>query len=145
MSLDLRVLRRLGAKLSKRGPVVIGRNEPTPEDTRMSVVTQIQRIGWAGEHPGVVRIDGQSCAFATGPLEVVGGCFVQFAFDGASNWRVMAYLVADTYIVEVTGKDGKTYPAELRRLRNPTRKQLDAMLTSAGLTDGQLLLREIDS
>lgn len=145
MSLDLSVLRRLGAKLSKRGPVVLGSNEPTPEDTRMSILVQIQRIGWAGEHPGVVRIDGQRRAFATGPLEVVGGCFVQFAFDGANDWRVMAYLTAGTYIVEVTGKDGKTYPAELRKLRNPTRRQLDAMLTSAGLTDGQLLIKEIDS
>lgn len=145
MSLDLSLLRRLGAKLSTRGPVVLGRDEPTPEDTRISIIMQIQRIGWAGEHPGVARIDGQECTFATGPLQVVGDCFVQLAFEGANDWRVAAYLVSNTYIVEVTGKDGKTYPAELKKLRNPTRRQLDAMLTAAGLTDGQLLIGEVDS
>jgi hypothetical protein len=38
-------------------------------------------------------------------------------------------------IISITGKDGKFYPAQLKRLKNPTKKQLDTTLARAGLSD----------
>jgi len=144
MSLTRQHLKRLGARLTNRGVRILEPDEFTPEDIRLSILVKVLKAGWTTT-PRIVCVDSDKEIYATEPLPVVGDCCVQLVFYDEDDWRIGSYQVSgtNTYIVEVTGKDGKLYPQALKDLRNPTREQINRMLTDAGLTDGQLLLQEL--
>lgn len=144
MSLTRRHLRDLGAKITNRGVRILGKDEVTPEDIRASIVAAVHKAGWRVA-PLVACVDSKRQVYATELLPVVGDCWIQLVFTDEGTWRVGSYQVADTgtYVMEVAGKDGKVYPQALEDLHSPTKAQIDKMLTEAGLTDGQQLLKEI--
>jgi len=104
----------------------------------LDLYAQINKAGWKGARPVIFSVKGQPNTYVTGPLPVVGGCNVTLIFSGndGKSYRVRHYTTinAEEYIMAVTGQDKKQYPDALIELQNPTKQQLDQMLTAAGLT-----------
>lgn len=110
--------------------------EIRPELIHSAIHRQIDRAGWKGAKPEIYGAQDEKGAYVTGPLPVVGGCFVTLIFhdDMASHYGVRDYTTPKhDIIVHVVGLDGKTYPGMLTSLGNPTKAQINTLLTNAGL------------
>jgi hypothetical protein len=125
--------------------MVSDRRNPRAERIRRNIYVQITRAGWQNARPEIYSVKGKADTYVTGALPVVGGCGVQLIFtgDGSGDYRVEYYTTSNPgeYIFSATGTDGKKYPDSLKELRNPTKQQLDQMLTSAGMTSCEPLPR----
>ena len=119
-----------------------GRGESEADRLRGNIYAQIDAAGWARERPEIYQSSEHADELITGALPVAGGCGVRLAFSRQNPrvYRVRYYLAKgwdkpgnEDYILRATGRDGRTYPDVLQTMQNPTRQQLDTMLTRAGM------------
>jgi hypothetical protein len=93
----------------------------------------VKSAGW-DEQPQIFT-SSEFHGYITSPLPLSRGCSVKLVFYPNGQWQVGYIQLADEggYLLQATGKDGKDYPAAAMGLASPTRKQLDQLLSEAGI------------